>query len=126
MTFRRWLLALVLTTLVLGGAFAGCAPDATAKETTYEADKGPDKVDVSAFPADVQSAYLTFATNCSKCHTLARPINTDMTAGQWNRYVSRMLNKKDSGIALADAKKIRKFLTFYQADKDKKRASGSK
>ncbi len=83
-------------------------------------------MDVSAFPADVQSAYLTFATNCSKCHTLARPINTDMTAGQWNRYVSRMLNKKDSGIALADAKKIRKFLTFYQADKDKKRASGSK
>ena len=49
-------------------------------------DKGPDKIDVSAYPAPMQAAYKVFATKCSKCHTIARPINTMMTRAEWERY----------------------------------------
>ena len=41
-------------------------------------DKGPDKIDVSAYPAPQQAAYKVFSAKCSKCHTIARPLNTMM------------------------------------------------
>jgi cytochrome c5 len=96
------------------------AGEAAAEGKTFEADKGPDKVDVSAFPANIQASYKVFATKCSKCHTLARPINTDMKKSEWKRYVKRMANKPKSGISDDDAKGIYEFLAFYQAKKDKK------
>jgi mono/diheme cytochrome c family protein len=103
-------------------AFLAVAASAGAEEKkTYEADKGPDKVDVSGFPDDVQAAYKVFATKCSKCHTLARPINTDMTTGKWKRYVKRMSNKPKSGISQDEAKEIFTFLKFYQSKKDAKK-----
>ncbi len=83
-------------------------------------DAGPDKVDVSSYPAPMQSAYKTFSTKCAKCHTIARPINTTMKRDEWERYVKRMMHKPNSGISDNQGKQIFEFLVFDQtARKDK-------
>ncbi len=40
-------------------------------------DKGPDRINVSKYPADMQAKYKVFAKKCSNCHTLARAINCE-------------------------------------------------
>jgi len=77
-------------------------------------DKGPDKVNVSAYPAEQQKSYKVFADKCSKCHTIARPINTTMTQPEWARYVKRMMHKPNSGISDSQGKAIYEFLAYDQ------------
>jgi cytochrome c5 len=83
-------------------------------------DKGPDKIDVGAYPAAQQAAYKVFTSKCSKCHTIARPINTMMTRDEWERYVKRMMHKPNSGISDAQGKEIFDFLVFDQAQRKDK------
>ena len=83
-------------------------------------DKGPDKIDVSAYPAPMQAAYKTFASKCSKCHTIARPINTMMKRDEWERYVKRMMHKPNSGIGDNQGKQIFEFLVFDQTERKDK------
>src|SRR6266568_2866095 len=57
-------------------------------------DKGPAKIDVSKYPADIQNGYKIFAKKCSSCHTIARPINCDFALDdEWERYIKRMMRK---------------------------------
>lgn len=113
----KWLVPTTFAALLAVTAGAG---KASAEKKTFEADKGPDSVDVSGFPENIQSDYKVFAEKCSKCHTLARPINTDMKMGEWKKYVKRMANKPKSGISKDEGKQIFAFLAYYQAKKDKK------
>ena len=83
-------------------------------------DKGPDKIDVSAYPAPQQAAYKVFGTKCSKCHTIARPINTMMKRDEWERYVKRMMHKPNSGIGENQGKQIFDFLVFDQTERKDK------
>src|ERR1017187_5891799 len=83
-------------------------------------DKGPDKIDVSAYPAPQQAAYKVFASKCSKCHTIARPINTMMKRDEWERYVKRMMHKPNSGISDAQGKQIFEFLVLDQTERKDK------
>ena len=83
-------------------------------------DKGPDKIDVSAYPAPQKAAYKLFAGKCSKCHTIARPINTMMKRDEWERYVKRMMHKPNSGISDNQGKQIFDFLIFDQAERKDK------
>lgn len=39
-------------------------------------DKGPSKIDVSKYPADVKQAYKLYVKKCGKCHTVARAVNS--------------------------------------------------
>src|ERR1017187_10004149 len=57
-------------------------------------DKGPDKIDVGAYPAAQQAAYKVFSTKCSKCHTIALPLNTMRRPDEWSRYVKRMTHNR--------------------------------
>jgi len=93
-----------------------------ASKKVFAADKGPDKLDVSKYPKEIKESYQVFAQKCVKCHTLARPINTDMTNQGWKMYIKRMMNKPDSGISPKVGKTIYQFLKFRQAEKDKNRA----
>ena len=77
-------------------------------------DKGPDKIDVSAYPAPQQAAYKVFTAKCSKCHTIARPMNTMMKRDEWERYVKRMMHKPNSGISDSQGKQIFEFLAYDQ------------
>ena len=83
-------------------------------------DKGPDKIDVSAYPAAQQANYKLFAGKCSKCHTIARPLNTVMTKDEWSRYVKRMMHKPNSGISDAQGKQIFDFMVYDQTERKDK------
>ena len=83
-------------------------------------DKGPDKIDVGAYPAVQQAAYKVFSTKCAKCHTIARPMNTMMKRDEWERYVKRMMHKPNSGISDAQGKQIFEFLVFDETERKDK------
>ena len=78
-----------------------------------------DRVDVSAYPPEIRSAYRLFALRCSRCHTLARPLSAHITEPQhWVRYVARMRRTPGSGINRQDAEVILRFL-LYVAELEK-------
>jgi mono/diheme cytochrome c family protein len=83
-------------------------------------DKGPNKIDVSGYPAPQQAAYKLFTTKCSKCHTIARPMNTMMKRDEWERYVKRMMHKPNSGIGDNQGKEIFEFLVYDEAERKDK------
>lgn len=93
---------------------------AQSSNVTLPQDKGPSKINVSAYPPEQQKAYKVFEEKCSKCHTIARPINTTMTKPEWERYVKRMMHKPNSGISDKQGKEIFEFLAYdQQMRKDK-------
>ena len=86
-------------------------------------DKGPNKIDVSTYPAAQQQGYKVFTEKCAKCHTIARPINTSMTKEEWERYVKRMMHKPNSGISDSQGKTIFEFVAYDQANRKDKNPS---
>ena len=86
-------------------------------------DKGPDKVNVSSYPAEQQKNYKLFNEKCAKCHTIARPVNTTMTKDEWARYVKRMMHKPNSGISDSQGKAIFEFLAYDQETRKDKNPS---
>lgn len=103
----------------------------------YPNDAGPDKIDVSKYPEDVQAKYRLFARRCSQCHSIARPINSqflelspeEQAAAKvkapdlfknddvwhveehvWSRFVKRMMAKPGANIQGEEAKKIWQFM----------------
>lgn len=93
---------------------------AQTSNVTLPQDKGPDKIDVSAYPPQQQAAYKLFSSKCSKCHTIARPINTMMKRDEWERYVKRMMHKPNSGINDSQGKQIFEFLVYDQTERKDK------
>jgi hypothetical protein len=74
-------------------------------------------LDPSKLPDDVRDDYTLFATRCSKCHSLARPLNSGITDDeQWVLYVNRMRRQPGSGISLTDQEHILHFLRYYAAE----------
>lgn len=109
---------LIITSLLIGSFFfVPSTVSQTQNENEFEADKGPDTIDVSDYPAEMQDYYKIFSKRCSKCHTLARPINTDFPIDKWERYVKRMMRKPGSGITKETGKKIFSFLKYYAEHK---------
>jgi len=97
---HRDVLAWVLAVLLMG-----C--------TGHEARRG-DRVDVSRYPQEIREAYRVFAFRCSRCHTLARPLNARIDDPEhWVRYVQRMRRQPSSGINAQDGDTILKFLLYY-------------
>ena len=91
---------------ILGLGACGLVQAQNTSGVDLPQDKGPDKIDVSAYPPEMQKSYKVFAAKCSKCHTIARPINTLMTRAEWERYVKRMMHKPNSGISDKNGKEI--------------------
>lgn len=76
-------------------------------------DKGPATIDVSTYPKDMQDRYKVFSAKCTKCHTLARPINCEFALeDEWERYVKRMMRKPGSNINAQEGKAIYEFLAY--------------
>jgi hypothetical protein len=95
-------------------------------------DKGPAKINVSKYPAEMQARYKVFADKCVKCHTLARPINCEFALDdEWERYIKRMMRKAGTLISPNEGKQIFEFLTYdskvrKKALYERKLAEGSK
>jgi hypothetical protein len=100
--------------------FAPLALVAQTSNVVLPQDKGPDKINVGAYPAQQQAAYKLFTTKCSKCHTIARPINTMMKRDEWERYVKRMMHKPNSGISDSQGRQIFDFVVFDQTERKDK------
>lgn len=90
-------------------------------------DKGPSTIDISKYPKEMQEIYeKTFVPKCSKCHTIARPINSPYALPEeWMNYIRKMMKKPGSGIDPNSAKKIYEFLV-YDSDVRKKDIIGKK
>jgi hypothetical protein len=79
----------------------------------------PDGIDVSSYPREVQAAYDVFEYRCSRCHSLARPLNAQIEhVSYWTDYVARMRRMPGSGINRRDADLIVRFLTYYTEHRD--------
>jgi hypothetical protein len=100
-----------------GGAPPAPAASAGSEDEfkVFDADLGRAWIDVSAYPPEQQKSYALFAQKCIKCHTLARPINSSLQAGDWSAYVNRMSRKSGSGISPHDGETILSFLLFDSA-----------
>ena len=124
-----------LALLALGGVARGVSAQ---KEEPVDPrilayDKGPAKIDVSKYPADMQNRYKVFAKKCSSCHTIARPINCEFALDdEWERYIKRMMRKAGPSLINPDeGKQIFEFLTYdskirKKALFDKKTAEAAK
>ena len=103
--------------LLLGAALTGCAGAVSERR---------EGLDVSALPADVQSDYALFAQRCSKCHSLARPLEAGITEDSyWHVYVEKMRRQPGSGISEADTVPILRFLHWYSVERPKAAAAST-
>ncbi len=98
--------------------FALRVPRSVSK--TYPADKGPNFIDVAAYPVKMQEAYNLFTNKCSRCHTVARPINSTFTPEEWRQYVYKMMRKPGSGLMPKTADEIIEFLIYDAQHREKK------
>jgi mono/diheme cytochrome c family protein len=79
-------------------------------------------LDTSAQPANVRADYEVFAQRCSKCHALARPLESGITDdAYWAEYVERMRRQPGSGISPADVPPILRFLHYYSSDQRRRK-----
>lgn len=88
---RHWLVALLI--LLMGSAAFLYAQPFTEYElrSLFYADLGRDSINVSSYPQQQKKEYAVFRQACSKCHTLARAINSPTVSRQaWEYYVIKM------------------------------------
>jgi hypothetical protein len=79
-------------------------------------------VDPTTLPIDVRADYAVFAQRCSKCHSLARPLNSGIDEdAYWAMYVARMRAQPSSGISHGDTIPILRFLHYYSLDRRHKK-----
>ena len=114
---KRTIIAILLTTLAVTGLLQvvrAQQKDEPEDPRILAYDKGPAKIDVSKYPADMKANYKVFAEKCAKCHTIARPINCEFALeDEWERYIKRMMNKAGPSIISAnDGKRIFDFLVY--------------
>jgi hypothetical protein len=74
---------------------------------------GQSAIDVSKYPQGIRTNYQLFSQECSHCHRLSRPINSQLALpDEWSRCIRRMMNKPGSGIGPGDGKRIYEFLVY--------------
>lgn len=60
-------------------------------QTLYYSDLGPAEIDVSGYPAQQKFNYGIFREQCSRCHTLARAVNSPIQSrAYWHYHLLRM------------------------------------
>jgi hypothetical protein len=97
--------------LVLAGTLAGSFACSAGQEP-----------EAAALPSKLRADYLVFAQRCSKCHSLARPLNSGIDRDEyWKLYVERMRRQPASGISVADTVPILRFLHVYSIEQRKKK-----
>lgn len=80
-------------------------------------DLGADHVDLASYPAAQQENWKVFADACSRCHTLARPLNAPITSkADWLRFIRRMHVKADAKLLTrVQAEQVVSFLAYDAA-----------
>jgi hypothetical protein len=66
--------------------------------------------------------YAVFAQRCSKCHSLARPLNSGIDRDDyWRLYVAKMRRQPGSGISVEDSVAILRYLHLYSIEQRRKK-----
>lgn len=113
-----WIVVLGVILLVgIGVIYALRVPRGAPK--TYPADKGPNFIDVTTYSPKMQETYELFTRKCSRCHTVARPINSAFSVEEWRKYVHKMMKKPGSGLTPKTADKIIEFLIYDSQHREK-------
>lgn len=74
-------------------------------------------IDPSTLPVNLRNDYAVFADRCSKCHSLARPLESGITSDEyWAIYVDKMRHMQSSGIGPEDEAPILRFLHWYSVE----------
>ncbi len=107
-----------LASLALVLALAGAPTD---KAPYDPRDDGPDKIDVSRYPPEQQARYPVFRQKCSKCHPVARPVNSRFDASEWKKYMKKMIRRPNSGINEDQARDVYEFLKYYSSQQSGRR-----
>lgn len=77
-----------------------------------------DGLDINRIPTERRAEYNLFADRCSRCHSLARPLNAGITReDEWRNYVRRMRRQPSSGISPDDEAPLVRFLVWYSANR---------
>jgi hypothetical protein len=88
-------------------SISGCGSSATHSEG----------LEPATLPVELRADYAVFAQRCSKCHSLARPLNSGISdENYWSLYVARMRRQPGSGISQEDAGPILRFLHYYSVE----------
>ncbi len=118
----KWGLTGILAAVLAGGLsagemgqqFAASVEKNKALQSPYANDLGPDALPaeaLQAYPDDIRKGYDLTRMKCAKCHSAARPLNSEFTDPDvWQRYVKRMMAKPGCDILSAEGKQIWKFL----------------
>lgn len=78
-------------------------------------------------PPELRADYNTFRENCSKCHSLDRPLQAHVDAvGHWDLYVGKMMRTAGSGISKIEAPKILRFLYWYTERRNRLKAEAKR
>jgi hypothetical protein len=86
-------------------------------------DDRSDTIDPTTLPQSVRADYDVFAQRCSKCHALARPLNSGIVDDNyWAMYVARMRRQPSSGISIDDSRVILRFLHYYSLEQIRRKA----
>jgi hypothetical protein len=86
-------------------------------------DERSEAIDPTTLPQSVRADYDVFAQRCSKCHSLARPLNSGIVDDDyWAMYVARMRRQPESGISIDDSRVILRFLHYYSLEQIRKKA----
>ena len=59
------------------------ATEVQKQTAVYYSDLGPEEADVSEYPLMQRRNYRTFAAACSRCHGLARSLNSPLVSRTW-------------------------------------------
>jgi len=83
------------------------------------------EVEAATSSSDGRTDYAVFALRCSKCHSLARPLNSGIDSDEyWRLYVARMRRQPGSGISAEDSIAILRFLHLYSIEQRQKKQQG--
>ncbi len=78
-------------------------------------------LDIATLPTSLRADYEVFAVRCSKCHSLARPLQSGISDDEyWKKYVERMRRQPGSGISRADTQPILRFLHYFSETQARK------
>ena len=106
---------LLLAGCALLTVLAALAPSNKRDPTFAERDAGPGTIDVSSYPEEQKQNYAIFSSKCSRCHPLARAINSRFSAVEWKRCMKRMVRRATSSIGEEQAARVYDFLEYHSA-----------
>ena len=107
--------ASVVVIIAAAVLLAGWIAVGGSAKKVFPEDSGASTIDASKYPAEMRDVYgQQFSKRCSKCHTLARPINTRkvLLQSEWEAYTKKMMRKPGSGIKEPERRQIVRFLLY--------------